>query len=508
MTATADVKPLRPRQRLGAWFHDLHPGYRLPLRWFLIGTMTTIAFHSSILSLVETTRGGGLGAFVWTVAIVGVLVAVSVSRWPRTELPIHDRQTDIIVGTMGLGLALLIHGVLLARYSYYFHLLRLDLVAMWFFVLSSSIVLFGLRPVGRYAWVWAMMLLLTFPLPYYVAVASLGGGRVAAGAATLLVSGVGAGIALGRTFRRGLAGSVVSWAFGGLILLVMTVYFFDSSLLAFQMIPAVLTTCVVGGGFYWHARRGVPKRLLDRKVEPLAARQVWAGVPVVVAVGIALALVNIPSTLGTTPLSTVEYPVDLRRPLSAPPGWHVVRTQQYPGVSRLYGRDSVLTRQEMAADVGDPRYDKKSRPRTLMVDTIFISRGFAERVYPTRVLYDISSARISNQYPVDLGNGVTGQLLSGVDDVKRFGWNLLQFAWGHDGHAEHIAIWAVDNHDPDAPFPEPSIMWQATFARLFTVLLRGNAAVTDKAPSFKDRELLTGFGTALVVAQLQRGGNS
>src|SRR3954463_10899295 len=130
MTASTDVGPRRAGRQLAAWYYALHPSYRLVLRWVLITVLTFVAFHASIASLVQTTRGGGLGGFVWTVVVVGILVALGISRWHRTELPIHDRQTDVIVGTMGLVLALLIHGVLLGRYALYFHLLRLDLVAM------------------------------------------------------------------------------------------------------------------------------------------------------------------------------------------------------------------------------------------------------------------------------------------------------------------------------------------------------------------------------------------
>jgi hypothetical protein len=277
MTASTDVGPRQAGRQLAARYYALHPSYRLLLRWALITVLTVVAFRASIASLVQTTRGGGLGGFVWTVVVVGILVALGISRWHRTELPIHDRQTDVIVGTMGLVLALLIQWVLLARYALYFHLLRLDLVAMWLYVLSASIVLFGLRPVTRFAWVWGMVLLLVFPLPYHLLVIVLGGGRVAAGAGTLVISGVGTGIALGRNFRRGLTGSLVAWVFGGAVLLVMTISFYDAPLLAFQLIPAVTTMCVVGGGFFLLARWGAPKRLLDRKVEPLAARQVWAG---------------------------------------------------------------------------------------------------------------------------------------------------------------------------------------------------------------------------------------
>src|SRR5438874_128560 len=85
-----------------------HPAYSLIARWVLISVLTGIAFHRSFYSIGLTAHRGGLGGFAWTVPTVAILVAIGVSRRHRTELPIHDRQIDIIVGTMGLGLALLI----------------------------------------------------------------------------------------------------------------------------------------------------------------------------------------------------------------------------------------------------------------------------------------------------------------------------------------------------------------------------------------------------------------
>ena len=55
----------------------------------------------------------------------------------------------------------------------------------------------------------------------------------------------------------------------------------------------------------------------------------------------------------------------------------------------------------------------------------------------------------------------------------------------------------MDNHDLDAPFPlADRRLGHRLLGRLFTMLLRGNAAVTDDAPSFKDGDLLTRFGSA------------
>jgi hypothetical protein len=509
MTASTDVGPRRAGRQLAAWYYALHPSYRLVLRWALITVLTFVAFRASIASLVQTTRGGGLGGFVWTVVVVGILVALGISRWHRTELPIHDRQTDVIVGTMGLVLALLIHGVLLGRYALYFHLLRLDLVAMWLYVLSASIVLFGLRPVARFAWVWGMVLLLVFPLPYYLLVIVLGGGRVAAGAGTLVISGVGTGIALGRNFRRGLIGSLVSWVFGATVLTVMAIFFYGAPLLAFQLVPAVTTMCVVGGGFFLLARRGAPKRLLDRKVEPLAARQVWAGVPVVVIVGIVLAFVHLPPTVGVTAVAPVsEGALRQGEPLIVPPGWQVTSERTYGWVHRLYGGGGELIRQRMTADVATPDWDRLGRPRTVMVDSITSHRPFSFNVYPARVLYDVTDSRLSAPRFVDLGSGVKGQMVSVVDENLLVTWNALQFTLGNHEIAQRVNLFAVDNHDPDAPFPEPSGGVLPTLGTLLTILLRGNAADTDRAPTFKDSELLVHLGRDLVAAQGVSKGSS
>ena len=69
-----------------------------------------------------------------------------------------------------------------------------------------------------------------------------------------------------------------------------------------------------------------------------------------------------------------------------------------------------------------------------------------------------------------------------------------------------ISIFAVDNHDQDAPFPEPSGDMVPTLRTLITLLFRGNAVFDARTPSFKDAELLTEFGRALVAAQFPPSG--
>ncbi|WP_197382434.1 hypothetical protein [Mycolicibacterium mengxianglii] len=494
--------------RLSRWYYGLHPTVRLLLRWLLILASTAVAYHETFASLARTTNSDGIGGYVWTVPGAAALAAIGVARRPRNELPIHDRQTDIIVGSMGLVMAVLVQGVLLQRFGLYFHLLRLDLLSMYLYVLSASVILFGLRPVSRFAYVWGL-LFYVFSLPYYVTVILLGGGKLAAGAATMVIGALGTGIAVGRTALRGFWGSVCAWLVAFAVLMGLWVLFPDAPLLVYQQVPVYSAIIVVCTVMFLRARRGVPKAFLERGVEPLAAKQVWAGVPVVVCTALILALVALPPEAQTSVVNR-EAPRELGfgQPLVAPEGWETTGRTNYRQARRMYGENTVLVRQEMTATDGDPRFDKFARPRTLMVDSIASNRPFTFDVYPGRVLYDLTAARLSPTREVDLGHGVTGQLLSVVDDKLLVTWNSLRFAWGDEHLAQRVSVFAVDNHEPGAPFPQPSQNLLLTIRTLFTMLLRGNAVLDQQAPTFKDAELLTEFGRRLVAAQFTPSGEA
>lgn len=494
----ADIEPQREYPPIVQFLG--RPSTRVALRWGYIAILTGVAFWPSITSLAETARSDGFNSYIWMVPAAAILAAQGVARRPRTELPIHDRQTDVIVGLMGLVLALLLHGVLLQRYALYFHLLRLDFLALYVFVLSSAIVLFGLRPVARFAAVWVLLLAM-FALPYQILVILLGGNRIAAGAATLAIAGGATGIAVGRTVRRGWIGGLAAWGVGLVILVALAVFFPYAPVLVYQEVPALTATALVGFVMFFLARRGGPKRLLDRKIEPIAAGQVLAGLPLVLVVAVLLAMVKLP--ILPTPPTQHFAGLPLSGPLNPPAGWHVTETEDYPWVKRLYGRISYLTRQRMVADVGNPQWDKLSRPRTVMVDNVVTDRPMSFSVYPAKVLYDVSATRLSKPRRVGLGYGVVGEAVTVVDDRLHVTWNMLQWTWRNDERAQRIVLITVDNHEESAPFPNPSGRLLPTLSTLFTVLFRGNSAVDDRSPTFKDIDLLTEFGRGLVRSQLE-----
>ncbi|MGV0738752.1 hypothetical protein ABQF35_17785 [Mycobacterium syngnathidarum] len=487
--------------RLAAWWFSLNPAVRLTARWALILTLTAVAFRHSLANLWQTTLAGGLIGYMWMVPVAAALAAVGIDFRRRTELPIHDRQTDVIVGVIGLGLALMVQGVLLKRYSEFFHLVRLDIFAMWVFALSSGLVLFGIRPVARFGWAWVLMGM-SSALPYQVVVILLGGGKLAAGIGTLLIAAAASAIAVGRTRKRAAVGAVVSFVFGLVVLVGMEFLVPSAPILAYQMIPSLSSIVVVGAAAFVYRRRNLTKELFTRKVEPLAAKQIWSAIPVVVAVAVALAFMPLPTQTSTTQISrTVPFDLVQGRPLAPPPGWSITDQATVSDVSRYYGDGAKLVRQRMTANTGDPRFDKNAAPRTLMVDSIVSELPFSFDAYPGQVLYDTTAARLSSQRTVDLGHGTTGKLVSAVDDRLLVTWDVLRFAWGDKQEEMIVDVFAVDNHLPDAPFPNPQRGLISTLRNLLTVLFRGNAVLIQSEPSFKDEVLLTEFGRAFVAAQ-------
>ncbi len=471
----------------------------LTLRWAFLTLVTLVAFHQSFLSIADSVRAGSLNGFLALMPIAVVIAGVGVARRERVELPIHDRQTDIIIGLLGLTAAVMVQSVLLPRYALYFHLLRIDVAALLLFVFSASVILFGLRPVVRFGWVW-VMLTMAFPLGYQLSVIAFGGNRPSAGLASLVIAAVATAISVGRTRNRALVGAAGAVTVGLVLLIVLAVLTPNAPLLVFQTVPASVAMMLVGMSLFFYARRGMPKRVLGRKLEPVAARQIIAGIPVVLVAAVAIMLVPLPDPAArVTPVPGMVF----GRPLVAPAGWHQVEQSNYPWVRRVYGRDADLIRQRFVADTGNPAWDKLARPRTVIVDSTSTWRPFALKVYPANVLYDDSSSRISDPILIDLGHGVTGSLVTVVDDARLLTYNLMTWIWGDEDAAQRVLIAAVDNHEDEVVFPPPSGGLSTTLRTMVTVFFRGNQATWDSDPNFKDADLLTEFGRGLVDAQMR-----
>ena len=183
----------------------------------------------------------------------------------------------MIVGFMGLVLAVLIQSVLLQRYVRQYELLRLDLLAMWVFMVSASVMMYGLRPVGRLRWVWFLMLA-AFPLPYHIMVVTLGGGRAAAGVVMLPLAAASTVLAVGRTRKRALIGAVLSVVVGGAVICLIAIVWRTAPVFVFQVVPPITAIAFVGTVLFLGRRRKDPTaRLIPPEISQLSAKDTRSG---------------------------------------------------------------------------------------------------------------------------------------------------------------------------------------------------------------------------------------
>ncbi|WP_020108704.1 hypothetical protein [Nocardia sp. 348MFTsu5.1] len=478
---------------------NLPPVYRVAFRWTVIGVLTLVAFWPSFDSLMEETFSGAIVGYVLAIPFLTLVAAQGVARRRDAELPIHDRQTDLIVGFMGMVLALLVKGVLLERYADQYHLLRLDMLAMWLFVVSASVTMFGLRPVARFAWVW-LLLLAAFPIGFRILVISLGGTRYAAGFVMVLLAAAATALAVGRTRRRGFVGAAATAVLGSAIVLGMMLLFPDARVIAYELIPSLTATSVVCSVMYLSSRRGETKAPFNGPINSLSAKTIQLAGALVLVFAVLLALISPPTS--SAPPVYREDALEFGTPLIAPTGWQTTDTSEFDFVKRFFGRDSTLIRQYMTAEEGNPAWDKLSRPRTVVVDSVTSPSPVSFTVYPDSVIYDMKAVRTSEGREVDLGNGVVGEMFTVIDDTLHVTWTKLTWTWRNKSQAQRVTLLTVDNHDPGAPFPEPEDALVSNLNTVFMVLIRGNSVATDDDPDFKDAGLLTVFGRDLVATQL------
>lgn len=391
----------------------------------------------------------GAGSGVVFVAPLGGLLTVIVLAWRRRpELPIHDRQSDKIVGTIVLAIALMNQWLLVPRFARAYVQLHVDVLAAWAFLLAGCIFVFGLRRTGRY-WATWLVLVVASPAAIRLAIYLLGGGRWAQVAVVATVVLVGPVVVLVRRIREGPPSQRVRWSG-----------------------PAV------------------------------TAREAWRSFPVLLLVGLLLWLAPLPDgaqdRLSQGP-TTSAGPGQV-----IPAGWTEQSSEESPWAPRMFGPSATMYRQFIRADEPRADWDELMRPRQAAVQTLTVSDTGLLDVYPLEMIYDLSNARVGDAHPVDLGHGVTGQFRTVVDDDRLLTWSLLTFTWTRSSdRVQWVSVLTVDDHEYDAEFPVAVHAARSTFERMLSLLLRGTASITATDPQYKDLEMLAELGTNLVEAQWQ-----
>lgn len=414
-------------------------------RGLVVLVMVGVAFSPTwarLLGEVDT----GAGSWMVVANPAGALATlVTLQGHRRAELPIHDRQSDKIVGTVIVAVALMVQWLVVPRYGRLYVLLHIDVTAAWLFGLGCSVFVFGIR---RTAAFWPAWIVLFIPTPGALRLIAflLGGGQVAQ---IVVVSAVI------------LAGPVAVWVY-------RTVR-----------------------GWPGHSHWTGPA---------VSAREAWRSVPLLVAVTVALALAPLPATART---HMAEGPPTLTgKGQVVPEGWRELSTAEYPWAERMYGPSSTLYRQIIRAREPRADWDALSRPRQAAVQTLTVEHPGLFDAYPLEMIYDMRGSRLSEPIPVELPRGVSARYTTVVDDEKLLTWSLLTFVWsrGEDRY-QRITILTIDNHEQDAEFPPAIPATVSVSERLLALQLRGAGAVTAVGTQQKDLDMLTELGGDLVEAQ-------
>lgn len=470
-------------------------------RWLLIGVCALAAFWPSVVRTVDDIRGGDFLGYILVMPFLAAVAAVGIARRREGELPIHDRQIDSLVGGMALVVSLAVQWLLLPRYEEQFGLLRIDLLAWLLFVLGAAILLFGLRPVGRFWPVWLMLLLIA-PLPYRMVVVMLGGQSQHVSIVLTVLAAAATAIAVGRTRRRGVIGAVATVGVGLAVLTFIWFVFPDAPRAVLQFVPAGVAAVTVGIGMYLQYGYFFTDRRAAYSVAPQRPTAVRTGLVrsglVIVAVAFVLSLIPLPDPPATV---VADGPRGAGRELAVPQGWTQESSEDFVWANRFFGRRATLTRQTIVADAGNPEWDAQSRPRRVVVDTLDTHRPATLVVYPTDTLYRLADARRSPAVPVDLGHGVQADFSTIVDEQALLTWSLLSFTWTRGDVSQRVNLVTVDDHRPDAIFPRPTPSMASDITNTLNVLIRGNAVTVDDNPRYKDRDMLTVVGAGIVDAQ-------
>ncbi|GAB4586944.1 hypothetical protein [Nocardia sp. IFM 10818] len=452
---------------------------RIALRLTLIVVATAVAFWDTWFRLIQETREGSSIGYVFVLIALAVLAALGIILRRGQQLPIHDRETDVIVGGLLLGAAAAVQGLLMPRYRYFYDMLHLDLLAAWLFLFGASVLVFGLRPTWRF-WPSWLLLLAFFPVPYRLVRALLGGDALQAGIAMLPLAAFAAAIGVGRTRTRALIGGVGALVIGGLVLAVIERWWPGSSFIVYQTVPSLIACFAMCLVMYIQVRRGGSLKPLPGPISPLTTNEIRGGVAMVAVVAAAVALLPVPEGYNRT--FPLVPGLNLARQHTVPPGWTLLADREYPWVKRYFGSKAELTRKFVRSENRKPEWDKELRRRRVMVDITSAPRGFDIDRLPEFVLYELDQPRISPATWVDLGNGVVARMNTVLDDQRLLSWTWLSWNWRDEFGAERISLIAADNHLIDAEFPQPKPVAFDVFDSVLNIFFRGNAVVLDSDP--------------------------
>ncbi|MCS5478357.1 hypothetical protein NYP18_01675 [Corynebacterium sp. YIM 101645] len=451
-----------------------------------------VAFLDSFRAIV-TDAAQGVGHYSLLVLFMAAVLLVGFDRRRARALDIHDREVDYIIGGMAVILAVTVKVQLLPRFAEWDALLRLDMFAILVFSFGVSSLMLGMRSTLHFGPGWILLFLYNAPVHLLVSVTS-GGGWWGPTMANIIGMSLAVTVAAHRNIPRPVRAGLLTLAIA-VILAVCVWYLADASRITKQ-IPGVVATATVA----LIVSGGKPQRWSIRRREP-TVKNIRPAFAAVLAATVLMVLypVHADSTTQTTVQRGPSTSFTLED--STLPGWQVTKYTDYGWAGRFFGAESSLTRHKLTAESHNPEWDVDGLVRTVAVDTLRATEGYQARTFGDETLYSTLTGRRSEPVTVALGHGISGRAYTVLDESDFLTYTKLVFEWQPEGDiAEKITVIAVDDHRPEARFPQLAPSVTRMLAQVATILLRGNAVTVDNDTEYKDLDLVTQVGRDIVSA--------
>jgi exosortase len=551
------------------------PDYSLYRRSLLAIGIISFAFHYSLSTLLRSLKEQTPLAYLGLVPIISVLLAAAMIRPGADEPPIHDRQVDYILGVPMLLAALSLLIFMPIHMSTLYWLYRVDLLALPIFAAGIVTILFGIRTLWRIR-IAVAFLILAWPLPYTTMLlnmlsaftsSTLGGlsfllrhvGHLATAApsqgqgvfiithggtsfpvsvvsACSGVNGVVGYLLISMAFLTVVYGGWVRkllWLLFGLamvwssnVLRIFMILFAGHNfgrpfaidilhpylgLLVFNLV--VLAMVLLMKPF------GLRMKLGDRRATERLGRHVRHAVPKIWLAAAVVALFALVGYVANSSLRSYDLVVSsLGAPRlvsfsdnpSAPVGWQVQRTNVYTWATPYFGEDSTWYRFGYSY-TGDPRATLQSDGQVIS-DVINTSDVSTFSTYGIEACYSFHGYHLYSIRTVDLGGGVTGNVLAYYNTPDRSDWTTVYWHWpvrtaNGKTRYERVTLMLLNTQNTrfSVPPPQPSTI-RSLGLSLQNVITGKSSPVAARFA--ETEEFLVAFAHALIQQQAVASGSA
>jgi len=556
--------PTAPAQRVAAW--AVAPGTEALRRAALGIAFVVVAYHYSLATVLRALKTQTPLAYLGLVPIIALLLAAARIRPAVGEPAIDDRQLDYIIALPLLVAALAFNVLLPVRMSTLFWLWRLDVVTIPVFTAGVITLLFGVRTTWRLR-IPIAFLILAWPLPYTTLLVNwltaftdttLAGldfalrfapiaSKQNAAAGTYLVhhahtsfpvsvasacsgvNGIVGYLLVSVAFLTVVAGAAarkVAWLVFGLagvwlsnvirILMIVSAGHLFGSRVAIDVLHPfmglVTFNIVVLAMVLAMPRFGLYLRLPGRGGVPELSQSVRSAVPKLRLAAAVLAGFTLLTFLTNDSLKSYDLVISaLGAPRLAsfsdepshPDGWQVQKTDTYTWATPFFGEDSTWYRYQFSFDGRNPSDLHSSAP--VISDVINTSDVSTFSTYGIEACYRFHGFKLHSIRTVDLGGGVTGNVLAYYNTSSKSDWTTVYWHWpvkSANGRTryERVTLMLINTNNATFSGPAPSAGALRQLGLGVQNLIGGKASTTD-AKLDRTRAFLVAFAHELILKQ-------